>query len=85
MRLLFLSSKCHLSLCRVNIGMNALMSTFTLITRLLTGSTEAYSQLTKKQLIWCLQFGGCKNLGSKDFNVRKVDGRFEVPLNDCDL
>ena len=76
MHLLFLYLKCHLSLYHVSIGTSALMSTFKLIVRSLTGSTEAYSQLTKKQLIWCLQFGGCKNLGSKDFNVCVVDGHF---------
>ena len=42
----------------------------------LTDSTEAYSQLTKKQLIWCLQFGGCKNLGNKDFNVCYAERHF---------
>ncbi|KAK8823158.1 hypothetical protein WA538_002307, partial [Blastocystis sp. DL] len=30
--------------------------------------TETYTRLSKRDITWCLRFGGCKNLGNKGFN-----------------
>ena len=43
--------------------------------------TEVYTRLSKQDLRWCLQFGGCKNLGMKDFN-KFVDASWDsLPLS----
>lgn len=43
--------------------------------------TEVYTRLSKQDLRWCLQFGGCKNLGFKDFN-KFVDASWDsLPLS----
>lgn len=35
-------------------------------------SVHQYTQLDKKELLWCLRFNGCRNLGEKDYNVSSV-------------